>query len=331
MKASASVLKIMRNAARSTVDHPPHLQPGRPADQGRRQVGHGRVRDARQQGPAARSTRGSSGSCPRTPAHGSFNGTDSQLVVLAFAYDSRTKGNVATEIVKYYLPAALRDQEGLPPPRPARARQLLPEQLMGVIRAQPARVTDWAAKSVGAAWRAFDLQLTTYAGLLVAIGLVMAYTNSVEQGVGPARGRHDVHPRPDVGRHRRRRLRPRDGLRLPLAPDPCLADLRPPARPARPDPGDRQRRRRLVALGHDRPADLPVQRDRQDPDDHRPRRATWRRGRAGSTPCRRSSAPACSSGRRSPSSCSSPTSGRRSSSARSSPGCSGCPAPASAG
>jgi penicillin-binding protein 2 len=29
--------------------------------------------------------------------------TDSNLVVLAFAYDSRTKGNVATEIVKYYL------------------------------------------------------------------------------------------------------------------------------------------------------------------------------------------------------------------------------------
>jgi len=51
---------------------------------------------------------------------------------------------------------------------------------MGVIRAEPARVSDWAAKSVGAAWRAFDLQMTTYAGLLVAIGLVMAYTNSVE-------------------------------------------------------------------------------------------------------------------------------------------------------
>jgi cell division protein FtsI/penicillin-binding protein 2 len=30
-------------------------------------------------------------------------GTDSELAVLAFAYDSRTKGNVATEIVKYYL------------------------------------------------------------------------------------------------------------------------------------------------------------------------------------------------------------------------------------
>ncbi|MGZ8721928.1 MAG: rod shape-determining protein RodA [Aeromicrobium sp.] len=56
---------------------------------------------------------------------------------------------------------------------------------MGLIRAQPARVTDWAAKSVGAAWRAFDLQLTTYAVLLVAVGLVMAYTNSVEDGGVP--------------------------------------------------------------------------------------------------------------------------------------------------
>src|SRR4029453_10197013 len=37
-------------------------------------------------------------------------------------------------------------------------------------------------KSVGAAWRAFDLQLATYAGLLAAIGLVMAYTNSAENG-----------------------------------------------------------------------------------------------------------------------------------------------------
>jgi rod shape determining protein RodA len=53
---------------------------------------------------------------------------------------------------------------------------------MGVIRAQPARVTDWAAKSAGAAWRAFDLQLMTYAALLGAIGLVMAYTNTVEVG-----------------------------------------------------------------------------------------------------------------------------------------------------
>ena len=56
---------------------------------------------------------------------------------------------------------------------------------MGVIRAEPVRVTDWAAKSVGAAWRAFDLQLAVYAGLLVATGLVMAYTNSVETGSTP--------------------------------------------------------------------------------------------------------------------------------------------------
>jgi rod shape determining protein RodA len=53
---------------------------------------------------------------------------------------------------------------------------------MGVIRAEPARMTDWAARSIGAAWRAFDLQLAAYAALLSILGLVMAYTNSVEQG-----------------------------------------------------------------------------------------------------------------------------------------------------
>ena len=56
---------------------------------------------------------------------------------------------------------------------------------MGVIRAEPARVSDWAARSVGAAWRAFDVQLVVYAALLVAIGLVMAYTNSIENGTTP--------------------------------------------------------------------------------------------------------------------------------------------------
>ena len=29
--------------------------------------------------------------------------TDSQLAIVAFAYNSNTKGNAATEIVKYYL------------------------------------------------------------------------------------------------------------------------------------------------------------------------------------------------------------------------------------
>jgi rod shape determining protein RodA len=41
-------------------------------------------------------------------------------------------------------------------------------------------MTDWASRSIGAAWRAFDLQLAAYATLLTILGLVMAYTNSVE-------------------------------------------------------------------------------------------------------------------------------------------------------
>lgn len=44
------------------------------------------------------------------------SGTDSELAVLAFAYDSRTKGNVATEIVKYFLQLHydLHDAQGKP-------------------------------------------------------------------------------------------------------------------------------------------------------------------------------------------------------------------------
>ena len=37
---------------------------------------------------------------------------------------------------------------------------------MRVMRAEPSRFTDVAARSVGALWRAYDLQLTTYAALL---------------------------------------------------------------------------------------------------------------------------------------------------------------------
>ena len=37
------------------------------------------------------------------PAHGDVSKHDSKLAVLAFAYDSNTVGNVATEMVKYYL------------------------------------------------------------------------------------------------------------------------------------------------------------------------------------------------------------------------------------
>lgn len=53
---------------------------------------------------------------------------------------------------------------------------------MGVLRAEPARFADLAGKSAAAAWRSYDFQLTIYAVLLTAVGLTMAYTNSVEGG-----------------------------------------------------------------------------------------------------------------------------------------------------
>jgi penicillin-binding protein 2 len=43
------------------------------------------------------------GFVPKDPYHGSFANPDSQLVFLAFAYDSRTIGNAATEIAKDFL------------------------------------------------------------------------------------------------------------------------------------------------------------------------------------------------------------------------------------
>ncbi len=37
------------------------------------------------------------------PKHGNVAKPDSELAVIGFAYDSNTVGNVATEMVKYYL------------------------------------------------------------------------------------------------------------------------------------------------------------------------------------------------------------------------------------
>src|SRR4051794_19755296 len=53
---------------------------------------------------------------------------------------------------------------------------------MGVMQIEPRRFADWTSRSVSAVWRAYDLQLTTYAALLGAVGLVMAYSNTVGDG-----------------------------------------------------------------------------------------------------------------------------------------------------
>lgn len=55
---------------------------------------------------------------------------------------------------------------------------------MGAINARPARIADWTSKSIGTVWRAFDLQIATYAVLLTCFGLAMAYSNSVVGGAG---------------------------------------------------------------------------------------------------------------------------------------------------
>jgi penicillin-binding protein 2 len=102
LKAKKSVLRTMRNAARNTVllrhtynlvDLPIKIagksgtsEFGTPDSKGRLPYSSWFV-----------------GFTPGDPIHGSFNSTDSKLVVLAFAYDSRTVGNAATEIVKYFM------------------------------------------------------------------------------------------------------------------------------------------------------------------------------------------------------------------------------------
>jgi rod shape determining protein RodA len=53
---------------------------------------------------------------------------------------------------------------------------------MGALRAEPARAATWIGRSAGAVWRLYDIQLTVYAALLLGIGLVMAYTNSISGG-----------------------------------------------------------------------------------------------------------------------------------------------------
>ncbi len=56
---------------------------------------------------------------------------------------------------------------------------------MGVLKAEPAKVRDWATRSVGAYWRAYDVQLAIYALLLAGLGLAMSYSSTVVTGVNP--------------------------------------------------------------------------------------------------------------------------------------------------
>lgn len=102
MAVPASALKIMRNAARSTVTlrHTYNLVDLPIKVAGKSGTAEFGIRDRKGRLPFHSWF---VGFVPKDVRHGSFNGTDSQLIVLAFAYDSRTKGNVATEIVKYYL------------------------------------------------------------------------------------------------------------------------------------------------------------------------------------------------------------------------------------
>jgi penicillin-binding protein 2 len=102
MKVKPGVLRTMREAARSTVtlrhtynlvDLPIKIagksgtaEFGTPDSQGRLPYSSFFV-----------------GFTPKDPRNGSFANHDSRLVVMAFAHDSRTKGNAATEIVKYFF------------------------------------------------------------------------------------------------------------------------------------------------------------------------------------------------------------------------------------
>ena len=145
------------------------------------------------------------------------------------------EGNAATEIVKYFFQLHYGIKKDYRLSGTPRARQLLPERLMGVIRAEPARVTDWAAKSVGAAWRAFDLQLTTYAACWPRSGSSWPTRTASRAASTPLEAGNDLHARPDVGRHRRRRLHRRDAFDYRWLKTLAWPVYGAPARPARAD------------------------------------------------------------------------------------------------
>lgn len=55
---------------------------------------------------------------------------------------------------------------------------------MSIVSARSSRPSRWTAARVSVVWRAFDLQLATYAALLLCFGLAMAYSNTATSGLG---------------------------------------------------------------------------------------------------------------------------------------------------
>lgn len=102
MDVKGSVLKVMRNAARSTVTirHTYNLVDLPIKIAGKSGTAEFGTPDAKGRLPYSSWFVGFT---PADPVKGSFDDTDSELVVMAFAHDSRTKGNAATEIVKYFF------------------------------------------------------------------------------------------------------------------------------------------------------------------------------------------------------------------------------------
>ena len=157
---------------------------------------------------------------------------------------------------------------------------------MGVIRAEPARVTDWAARSIGAAWRAFDLQLPP--------------TRRSSSRIGLVDGLHEQRRARPVGPRRRDRRSCAGlmwaGIALSSFIVATAFDYKWLKTFAWPlyvvqlgllvlTLAIGTRRRRRGPLGLDRPVRLPVQRAREDPDDRRPGELPRRpQGRLGSLP-----------------------------------------------
>ena len=102
MDVRDSVLRVMRNAARETVTlrHTYNLVDMPIKIAGKSGTAEFGVRDSKGRLPYSSFFVGYT---PKDPYKGSISGTDSELVVMAFAHDSRTVGNAATEIVKYFF------------------------------------------------------------------------------------------------------------------------------------------------------------------------------------------------------------------------------------